>query len=178
MLKQLLFPTMLLLVLGGFSQNYILEQYRLRDGKINRIKVGDKVILCFNQQTNDFMNRPEEVFISKPDTGVSQIFVKAKIIGITNNSIQFKDRSMGGLREIKLDKITGMHKLTLGKQILRTISLGLSMVSFGLAIQATQNSNIFTFMGYLAGGFIYAEYAEDKFADKYVEKRKIRVVLE
>ncbi len=178
MVKQLLFPTFLLLILNGFSQPYILEQYRLSDGKTKRIKVGDKILLSFNQKTVDFINRPEGIFVSKPDTGVSQVFVKASITGITGTTIQFKDRSVGGNREIKLEGVTGIRKLTFGKQVLRTVSYGLSVVSFGLAINATQNSDIFTFMGYLAGGFIYAEYTEDKFADKYVEKWKIRVVSE
>ena len=33
----------------GFSQNLIIAQYRVADGKTHRIKVGDKVLLSFEQ---------------------------------------------------------------------------------------------------------------------------------
>jgi hypothetical protein len=178
MIKQLLFSTFLLFVLSGFSQNYILEQYRLSDGKTKRIKVGDKIILSFDQKTADYTNRPEAVFASKPDTGISQVFVKASITGITSSTIQFKDRSIGGNREIKLEQVTGIRKLTFGKQVLRTVSLGLSMLSVGLAIRATQNSDIFTVIAYAATAGIGLEYAENRFSDTYVKKWKIRVVQE
>ncbi len=162
----------------GFSQNLVLEQYRLSDGKIKRIKTGDKILLSFNQLTEDVINRPSEVFIQIKDTGVTQIFVKARITRITNNSIQFKDRSMSGEREIKLERVTGIRKLSLVKQTLRVIAFGLSVTAFAMAINATQASNIFTFMGYLAGAGIFFELTEDKFLNKYVEKWKIRVVPE
>ncbi len=153
----------------------MVEQYRVADGKTNHIKVGDKVLISFNQLTSESINRPADVFVNSKDTGSTRTILKARITNITENSIQFKDRSVHGTREIKFDKIIGIRKLTLGKQILRTSSEGIGILSLGAAI-AYLPTNLWTSIGLWVGGFSFITLASDDFHQKYDNNWKIRIV--
>jgi hypothetical protein len=65
------------------AQNYVIEQVRISDGKTNKINVGDKVLISFNQLSSEAINRPNEVFINSKDTGKTRIILKARITNIT-----------------------------------------------------------------------------------------------
>jgi hypothetical protein len=159
------------------AQNYAIEQVRISDGKTNHIKVGDKVLISFNQLASESINRPVDVFVNSKDTGKTRTILKARITNITQNSIQFKDRSLHGNREIQFDKITGIRKLTLGKQILRTSSEGIGILSLGLAI-AYLPTNLWASITYWVGGFSFIALASDDFHQKYDNNWEIRIVPE
>jgi hypothetical protein len=159
------------------AQNYVIEQVRISDGKTNKINVGDKVLISFNQLSSEAINRPNEVFINSKDTGKTRTILKARITNITQNSIQFKDRSTPGNREIRLDKILGIRKLTLGKQILRTSSEVIGWISLGAAI-AYLPTNLWSFITYWVGGFSFIAIASDNFSTKYDRDWAIKVIQE
>lgn len=158
------------------AQSYSIEQYRLTDNKIKRIENGDKVLISFKQLSADVINRPERVFIGDKDTGTTTLFVKARIIQITDSSIQFKDRSLSGKREIRLSEITGIRKLTFGKQVGRTVVVGLGYAAVGLAIAELNGGTIWEFMSYLVAGAGLVSLGSDHFSKKYIDNWKIRVV--
>ncbi len=155
----------------------MVEQYRVADGKTNHIKVGDKVLISFNQLTSESNNRPADVFVNSIDTGYTRTILKARITNITENSIQFKDRSVHGNREIKFDKIIGIRKLTVGKQVLRAGSLSMGILSIGLAI-AYLPTDLWGTILLLSGSSSFFLMASDDFHQKYDNNWKIRIVRE
>jgi hypothetical protein len=179
MLKKNLTIFTLFVLSYGFlnAQNYAIEQVRISDGKKNKINIGDKVLISFNQLSSESINRPNDVFINSKDTGKTRTVLKAKITNITQNSIQFKDRSVHGTREIRLDKIIGIRKLTIGKQILRVSSEGIGILSLGLAI-AYLPTNLWASIGLWVGGFSFIALASDDFHQKYDNNWTIRIVPE
>lgn len=172
-----LFTFVVLFFFNGAAQNFTIEQYRVADGKTNHIKVGDKVLISFNQLTSESNNRPTDVFVNSKDTGFTRTILKARITNITENSIQFKDRSVHGNREIKLDKITGIRKLTLGKQILRTSSNAIAWTSIGLAI-AYLPKDLWGSIIFLSGATSFFLMSSNDFHEKYDKKWRIRIVRE
>jgi hypothetical protein len=134
-------------------------------------------LISFNQLTSEAINRPNDVFINSKDTGKTRTILKARITNITPTSIQFKDRSVYGTREIKLDKIIGIRKLTLGKQILRTRSQGIGWVSIGLAI-AYLPTNLWASITYWVGGFSFLAISSDDFSTKYERDWTFKVIQE
>lgn len=176
-IKYILFALSMLIFCAGFAQNYVIEQKRISDGKTNKIKIGDKVLISFNQLSSEAINRPSDVFINSKDTGYSRTILKARITNITQNSIQFKDRSIPGKREIRLDKIIGIRKLTLGKQILRTSSQTIGILSLGAAI-AYLPTNLWVSIGLWVGGFSFITIASDDFSTKYERDWTFKVIQE
>jgi len=166
--------TTFLIVAFCFGQTYKIEQYLPGTDKVNNIVLGDKVFLSFDQLSDQVLNRPSTVFIQSKDTGYTRIFVKARITEITDSSIQFKDRSMGTNREIRLEKLTGIRKITLGKQIGRTTLQLLGYTSLGIGLASLEN--LWIALCTVTGGLILLETSEDHFSKKYVENWKIRVV--
>lgn len=163
-----------LIVAFCFGQTYKIEQYLPGTDRVKNIVVGDKVFLSFDQLSDQVLNRPSNVFIQSKDTSLIRIFAKARIANITDSSIQFKDRSVGTNREIRLDKLTGIRKITLGKQIGRTTLqlLGYTLLGIGLA----SLENLWIALGTVTGGLTLLETSEDHFSKKYVENWKIRLV--
>ncbi len=159
------------------AQNHIIEQVRISDGKTNKIKIGDKVLLSFNQLTSEAINRPNDVFINSKDTGKTRIILKARITNITQNSIQFKDRSVHGTREIRFDKITGIRKLTLGKQILRTSGQVIGWASIGVAI-AYLPTDLWGSIIFLSGASSLIPIASNDFSTKYERDWTFKVIQE
>ncbi len=174
-LKSILLAFCIMIFSAGFSQNYVIEQIRISDGKTNKINIGDKVLLSFNQLSSESINRPNDVFINSKDTGKTRTVLKARITNITQNSIQFKDRSVHGTREIRLDKITGIRKLTLGKQILRTSSQTIGALSLGAAI-AYLPTNLWASITYWVGGFTFIGIASNDFSTKYERDWTFKVI--
>ncbi|TAF52409.1 MAG: hypothetical protein EAZ62_05960 [Sphingobacteriia bacterium] len=166
---------MLGLSLFVVGQNWALEQYRPSDGKKQVIKVGDKVLISFDQRSTEASNRPSDIFINSTDTTTTQINLKARITGITPTTILFKDRTEQGQREMRIDKITGLRRLALGKQILRATGQGLGYLSLGFAV-AYVNQNLWSALVYLVGGFSLIAVTTDEFAPKYKTDWRIRVV--
>lgn len=159
------------------AQNLVIEQYSVVDGKTHRIKVGDKILLSFEQLSSESINRPNDVFINSKDTGKTRTILKARITNITQNSIQFKDRSVHGTREIRLDKITGIRKLTLGKQMLRTSSQAIGALSLGAAIVYLP-TNLWASITLWVGGFSFIAIASDDFSKKYEKDWTFKVIQE
>jgi len=159
------------------AQEWVIVQKKISDDQTIRIKKGDKVFISFKQLTSDHISRPNSIFLNSTDTSKTRVVLKARITEINENSIQFKDRTAGGNRTIQFDKIDGIRKLTKGKQILRTASMGIGALCYGFGIAAV-NENIWNALLYWTGGSSYFALATDDFHSKYEKAREIKIVRE
>lgn len=159
------------------AQQWVIEQKRASDGKTHRIKVGDKVFISFKQLKSDAINRPNNVFINANDTGFTRTVLKARITGISENTLQIKDLSARGNRTILFDKIDGIRRLTTGKQLLRTVTQVLGLTLYGLGF-AYINDNIWKATIVWVGGLSILSLAPEDFNTKYERDWQIRIVRE
>jgi hypothetical protein len=158
------------------AQTYQIEQYLPGTSKIKTIRNGDKVIISFNQLSSEVLNRPSKVFIGGNDTGSTNIFLKARITQITDSSIQFKDRVISGRREIRLSELTGIRKITFGKQVGRVALQGLGYTAIGLSFTEINGGSLWSFITLFVGGLGLVETAGNHFSKAYTNNWKIRVV--
>lgn len=171
-----------ILFIGGFTnflvaQQWAIEQTSIKDGKTNRISVGDKVLISFKQLNSESISRPNTVFINSTDTGYTRTVLKARITGINENTIEIKDLSVRDNRTILFDKIEGIRKLTAGKQLLRATSQILGYTIFGMGF-AYINENLWTALCFWAGGSTFLLYGSEDFHTKYETKWRLKIVPE
>lgn len=159
------------------AQQWVIEQKRPSDGKTHRIKVGDKVLISFKQLNSEANNRPNTVFINSTDIGYTRTVLKARITKINENTLEIKDLSVRDNRTILFDKIDGIRKLTTGKQILRTASQLVGMMSFGLGF-AYIGENLWTALSLWAGGSTFLTLGSEDFHTKYEANWRIKVIPE
>jgi hypothetical protein len=106
----------------------------LTDSKTNRtieIREGDKVLLAFKTTQREVDNQPGDVFIlrSKDLQDSAFVHVKTRIRTITDSSIVLKNG-----REMRISKLAGMRRLSLGKQIARTTGKVVGFLAFATGI--------------------------------------------
>ena len=157
------------------AQDWVIEQTRISDNKKNQIKVGDKVLISFKQMNSEANSRPSSVFIHSSDTGYTRIVLKARITKINENTLEIKDLSVRDNRTILFDKIDGIRRLTTGKQILRTTSQLVGMMSFGLGF-AYVGENLWTALSLWAGGSTFLTLGSEDFHTKYETKWQSKIV--
>mgnify|MGYP007093985030 CR=1 FL=1 len=157
------------------AQDWVIEQTRISDNKKHRIKVGDKVLISFKQLNSESISRPSTVFLHSTDTGYTRTVLKARITGINENTLEIKDLSVRDNRTILFDKIDGIRKLTTGKQLLRTTSQLVGMVSYGLGI-AYIHESLWSAMTFWAGGSTFLLYGSEDFHTKYETKWRLKIV--
>lgn len=160
-----------------FGQNWVIEQTRIKDGKTNRIKAGDKVLISFKQLNSEAISRPNSVFINSTDIGYTRTVLKARITSINENTIEIKDLSVKGKRAILFDKIDGIRRLSTGKQILRATSQVVGFVGYGLGF-AYIHENFWTAMSFWVGGSSLLALGSTDFHTKYETGWRYKIVRE
>ena len=98
-----------------------------KTGKTMEVRGGDKVILAFKTTQREVDNQPADVFVLRPQDLQDSIFVhvKTRILLVTDSTIVLK-----GGREMRLAKLAGMRRLSLGKQVLRTAAEAVGFLLF------------------------------------------------
>ena len=149
-MKNLIFTIPLFIVAACFSQSQHLQLINLEKGNTSNIHKGDKVIIAVKQATHQVKKKPSSVYLlSKPELEDSVfVFTKGRILSINNSTIVIKERNSffsanrDTRREINIDKINTLRKLTTSNQIFRTVTT----VGGGLAL------GIMIFYSYAAVG--------------------------
>ncbi|WP_439505018.1 hypothetical protein [Sediminibacterium sp.] len=157
------------------AQKWVIEQSSISDNKTHRIKVGDKVLISFKQLNSESISRPSAVFVNSTDTGYTRTVLKARITGINENTLEIKDLSVRDNRTILIDKIDGIRRLSMGKQILRATSQIVGYTTFGMGF-AYVHENLWTALCFWAGGSTFLALSSEDFHTKYETKWRYKVV--
>lgn len=98
-----------------------------RTGKTVEVNEGDKVLLAFRTPQREVDNQPADVFVLQPKDFQDSTFVhlKTRIRAITDSTIILKNG-----REMRLSKLAGIRKLSVGKQIARTAGVAVGYLGF------------------------------------------------
>ena len=167
-----------------FTQQNVLQLTNIKNGKQIIISQGDKVLMAINIARHAVRRKPLSVYgLSKNEIPDSVfVFSKGKIKSITDSSIFiFEKNSLfsTSLREVKLDKINTLRKLSLGKQVVRTVTivgggLALGVAVFYSYVATDGNDEFLTGMFIAAGiGTVATRFGKTKIPKRYLNKYKI-----
>jgi hypothetical protein len=135
--------TLLALLLCGsctvFAQNLKLELTNKNSGRISVIESGDKVLMAIKQARHDIKQKPSGIYHLAKNELIDSVFVitKGKIKIITDSSIFIKEKNSlfsATLREVNLEKINTLRRLSFGNQVFRTTTTVAGSLAAGIAI--------------------------------------------
>lgn len=126
----------ILCVLAFFVINLLQAQQMLvlTDPQTNRtveIRAGNKVLLAFKTTQREVDNQPGDVFILRQQDLQDSTFVhvKTRIRSITDSTIILKNG-----REMRISKLAGIRKLSLGRQVARTAAKGAGLLAYAAGL--------------------------------------------
>lgn len=170
----------------AFSQNLTLELENKSTGKTTLVKPGDKVLMAIKHARHEVKKKPASVYrLSKIELSDSIfVFTKGKIRTINDSSIFIKERNSlftSGIREVRLDKINTLKRLSFGKQVFRTTTTIAGSVAGAIAIfysyVATGGGE-----GFIEGMFVAAgtgavatRFGRTKISKKHLDTQEIRL---
>jgi hypothetical protein len=171
------------------SQSHQLKLTNPEKEKSTFIKQGDKVLMAVKIPRYQVKKKPSNVYLhSKLELADSvYVFTKGRIKMIGDTSIIMRERNSffsASNREIRIDKINTLRKLTTGNQIFRTVTTVGGGIAFGVVIlysyvtPGTQgNGEFIRGMFYAAGtGAVLTRFGRTKIAKKQLNHWKIEVV--
>lgn len=169
-----------------FSQNLSLKLENLNNGKTKLVKPGDKVLMAIKQARHDIKQKPSFAYkLSNAELADSVfVFTKGKIKMITDSSIILKEKNSlfsTTLREVKLEKINTLKKLSFGNQFLRTTVTAAGGLAAGIAIfysyVATGGGDGFVEGMFIAAGTgaVLTRFGRTKISKKSLNTQEIKL---
>ena len=169
-----------------FTQQNVLQLTNIKNGNQTIISQGDKVLMAIKIARHEVRRKPLSVYgLSKNEIADSVfVFSKGKIKSITDSSIFiFEKNSLfsTSLREVKLDKINTLRKLSLAKKVVRTVTtvgggLALGVAVFYSYLATDGNDEFLTGMFIAAGiGTIATRFGKTRIPKRYLNKYKINL---
>jgi len=168
------------------AQQNVLQLTNNTNGKQTTISQGDKVLMAIKIARHEVRKKPLSVYsLSKKELDDSVfVFSKGRIKAITDSSIFIKERNSlfsSTVREVKLEKINTLKKLSFGKQIFRTTTTVAGSLAGAIAIfysyVATGGGD-----GFIEGMFIAAgtaavttRFGRTKISKKQLDSQEIMV---
>lgn len=185
-MRQTLSAFLLIGSLPVFSQTHILQLQNKNTGKTTLINTGDKVLMAVRLARHDVKRKPLSVYkLSKNELSDSAfVFTKGKIKTITDSSIFIKERNSffsSTLREVKLEKINTLKKLSLGKQVFRTTATIAGSLAAGVALfysyVATGGGDGFVEGMFVAAGgaAVLTPFGRTRIPKKQLNKQEIKL---
>ncbi len=188
-MKKMFIPLLLLISITTFSQPNQLKLTNSEKGKSTFIKQGDKVLMAVKIPRHQVKKKPSNVYLhSKVELADSvYVFTKGRIKTIGDTSIIMRERNSffsASNREIRIDKINTLRKLTTSNQIFRTATTVGGGIAFGVVILYSYvtpgtegNGEFIRGMFYAAGtGAVLTRFGRTKIAKKQLNSWKIEVV--
>jgi hypothetical protein len=181
------FPASLLLTVSiCYSQSYHLELTNPEKNKTISVKEGDKVLMAVKMAKHQINKKPSDVYLLSNQDQADSVFVftKGLITAITDSSIILKERNSiisADNREIRIDKVNILVKLTTGKQIFRTVTTVAGGLALGIAIfysyaAAGGGEGFVSGMFYAAGtSALLTRFGRTKISKKNLNKWRIEV---
>lgn len=125
--------------LSVFSQKLSLDLENKKTGRTTSVRSGDKVLMAVRVARYDVKQKPLSVYrLSKTELADSVfVFTKGKIKMITDSAIFIKERNSlfsSTLRQVKLEKINTLKKLSFGNQVFRTTATVGGGLAAGIAV--------------------------------------------
>ena len=185
-MRQTLIAMLLCSALPAFSQNLSLELESKENGKRTWIKPGDKVLMAIKLARHDVKQKPLSVYkLSKTELADSIfVFTKGKIKTITDSSILIKEKNSffsSTLREVKLERINTLKKLSFARQLVRTTATVTGSLAAGIAIfysyVATGGGDGFVEGMFIAAGTgaVLLPFGRTKIPKKQLNKQEIKL---
>ena len=182
------FPLLFISVIT-YSQSHRLKLVNFEKGKTIFIKEGNKVLMAIKVAKYQALKKPSDIYLlSKLELADSvYVFTKGRIKTIGDSSIIMRERNSffsASNREIRIDRINTLRKLTTGSQIFRTATTVSGALAFGVVIlysyvtPGTQgNGEFIRGMFYAAGtGAILTRFGRTKISKKQLNNWKTEVV--
>lgn len=151
-----------------------------KTGKTVEIRAGDKVMLAFRTPQREVDNQPADVFVLQPKDFQDSTFVhlKTRIRTITDSTIVLKNG-----REMRLAKLAGIRKLSVGKQVLRTTAnvLGYMSLLTGSVLLAesilegTRPIPLWSSITMAVGGATMMEFAKNEVPVRHLNRWRVAV---
>jgi hypothetical protein len=173
----------------AYSQSHQLKLTNPEKEKSTFIKHGDKVLMAVKVPRYQVKKKPSNVYLHSnlELTDSVYIFTKGRIKMISDTSIIMRERNSffsASNREIRIDKINTLRKLTTGNQIFRTVTTVGGGIAFGIAIfysyvspGTPPSGDFIRGMFYAAGtGAVLTRIGRTKIAKKQLNRWKIEVV--
>lgn len=188
-MKQIFLLTQLFTFSFSFSQSHQLKLINPEKEKVTFIKEGDKVLMAIKIAGHQVKKKSADVYLlSKLELADSvYVFTKGRITSINDSTIVMKERNSffsATSREIKIDKINTLRKLSAGNQIFRTATTVGAGLAFGVMILYSYvspgtegNGEFIEGMFYAAGaGAVLTRFGRTKIAKKHLNSRETVVV--
>lgn len=176
---------MVLLFSAGFLLPWLATAQRqllLTDNQSNRsytIREGDKILLAFKTLQTEVNDEPADVFVWKPQDFQDSTYLHMKIHvkAITDSTLVLSNG-----KEIRINKIAGLRRLSIWKQAVRSLGEvgGFFMYVTGATLLTgnivTGNSSGFLFHLALAGsGFALNTLINDKVPTRHLHRWRMQV---
>lgn len=172
----------------GFSQSQQLKITNLEKQKTSFIKKGDKVLMGFKMARHQLDKKPSDVYsLTKSELVDSALVVtKGRILSINDSVVLVRERNSffsATNREIRIDKINALKKLSTGNQLFRTaatvtggLALGIMMFYSYAAVGGGEGfvSGMFEAAG---AGLVLTRFGRTQLAKKHVDNWKTAVVV-
>ncbi len=156
----------------------------LTDSKTNQtveIREGDKVLLAFKTTQREVDNQPGDVFIlrSKDLQDSTFVHVKSRIRAITDSTIILKNE-----REMRISKLAGIRRLSLGKQTARTVGKAVGFTTFMLGIIFLSEHidqtpepvlGVLPSLGLALGGTVLEQSIKDEVPARHLQRWQVAV---
>ncbi len=189
-MKQIFLLTQLFTFSFSFSQSHQLKLINPEKEKVTFIKEGDKVLMAIKIAGHQVKKKPSDVYLlSKPElTDSVYVFTKGRITSINDSTIVMKERNSffsANSREIKIDKINTLRKLSVGNQVFRTATTVGAGLAFGVLILYSyvspgvppDRAGFRRGMLYAAGtGGVLTRFGRTKIAKKHLNNWKMEVI--
>lgn len=188
-MKKIFTLLLILISIITYSQSKRLKLVNAEKGKTTFIKEGNKVLMAIKVARYQALKKPSDIYrLSKLELADSvYIFTKGRIKTISDSSIVMRERSSffsASNREIRIDRINTLRKLTTGSQIFRTATTVGGGIAFGVVIlysyvtPGTQgNGEFIRGMFYAAGaGAVLTRFGRTKISKKQLNNWKMEIV--
>jgi hypothetical protein len=188
-MKKIFTPLLLLISIITYSQSNRLKLVNAEKRKTTFIKEGNKVLMAVKMPRYQSKKKPSNVYLhSKLELADSvYVFTKGRIKTIGDTSIIMRERNSffsASNREIRIDRINTLRKLTTGNQIFRTATTVGGALAFGVVIlysyvtPGTQgNGEFIRGMFYAAGtGAFLTRFGRTKISKKQLNNWKMEIV--
>ncbi len=169
-----------------FAQQYQLKLTNPKNGNITFIRQHDKVLMAVKVAKYQVQKKTADAYkLSIPEVADSlYVFTKGRIVRVNDSTIIMKERNSffsATNREIRIQKINGIRKLTTGNQIFRTAttvggSLAIGIMIFYSYAAVGGGEGFVSGMFKAAGtGAVLTRFGRTKISKKYLNNRKIEV---
>lgn len=170
-----------------FSQTRELKLTNLKTKKTVLVKKGDKVLMAVKTAKYQIDRKPADVYVlSKQELADSAyVTTKARILSINDSTLIIRERNSlfsASKREININKINTLRKLTIPNQLFRTAattsgSLALAIMLLYSYVATGGGHGFIAGMFEAAGaGFVLTRFGHTKIAKKQINNWKIEVV--